>query len=919
MRLCDSELRRLSTIWGQLLTKEPGYPSQTRWVTYNQIVRKKYTATSVSYLGSIARSLSAVAVSSNQALGNELASTAIHGSIADLAGHTKCPVPEIPSELPPSTESSQDSPAVESNAKHSAENVSRSAAKHLRTHSGLRVSRFAAQRKRQEDRLLINQLLKDKGQLSYDWRIPLRMLEHYTSPEFSKVEARHDDHRTDTLADESANALYDEEASSNIRRVSSDTSTLRVMRVVSRDRSHTDLARNVPRPSVWTVPALANYIEEVALTQYAKDKIPQTPSSNTEPSSNRAEVIRILDKIFDSYYLKRYLSVQAYNTALTFYFNQGLISKARFLFDQMEDLGFSIPRETFNILLRGAASSKDLHNYTFILSKSLQRGFRPDAETWNSLLMAITSDEVRAIVTQKMWESGKLGVWSGKGGAMKPIVQNELKSHVERRIDRGAFLDHLDERYGPGWLTTSTGNKILHEFSRVYGVPEALALLPGLTQRGFVADHVSLDTLLQHCLLLKQHKNAIDVLRHFDHSFVLEPVRTAHEILFLMAWRDHLLNFARIVWRHACIRGYTTFKMRNYVFKSLLENDTAHEGSSRSLRYRQLVGRFVISSIKPHGFKDSSLILDQNSKSRHSLVRLAKDRLYHDLHLAQTNNITPDLGSRLLDALALDEKWAAEKTPETATLQQLCQDGVQMDIRRMVAEQRRRKSVRSRGLPKGRSRRRVGIGRKSPRIKFVEAPVKPGVFPILRKHTSGSPVRNIRTAQPSVYRLCKTSISPSVEKTPLTAAEASSEASMTPQHPDKMDQCTSGNSETQKRPNIRRYLVQPSPSPTMDPPAPPVFPKIRKHVFKGRRSPPSSLPTAHGSKSPATQNSKERPVGPQGAPKPSSERENRSHRRPVRQARTLHEPEETARLLDSLDDLLGVNENASEDVGGESA
>ena len=955
MQLCEFGLRRLSISWRQSFTGTPVYSPQIQCVADTRAVRKKCVVTSVPFAGFLARCSSAVAVKENGESGNEFAPAVIRIGLPDVAAQIKSPEQKPPSDTSPNAEPSQDSPAVEPDAKHSPGNVSNPVTKGSRAHSRLRVSRFRAQRRRKEDRLLVNQQLKDKGQLSYDWRIPLRMLESVTYAAPLKVEAHHDHHSADTHTNESADVPCEEQAELNTRRVLSNHPSSCVMRVLSRDRSDIDLAQNVPRPSVWTVSSLSNYIEDVANTQYANDRMPQVPSGTKERSSNRAEIVRIFDRIFCSHYFKRYISVKAYNTALTFYFNQGLVSKGRSLFGQMEESEVFIPRETFNLLLRGAASSKDLHNYTFILSKSLQRGFRPDAETWNLLLMAITSDEVRAVVTQRMWERGRVGVWSKERGMMRLIVQNELGSHVERRGDRGAFLDHLDERYGPEWLTNSTGNKLLHEFSKCYGVLEALALLPGMKQRGFAADHVSLDTLVQHCLQLKQHRNAVGVLARFDHLFGVKPGRKTHEALFVMAWRGRLLNFARIVWRYACIHGYVTFKMRNLVFQSLLGTDPPQTSSSRSLRFRELVGRFVTNSVKPHNFKDSSLFLDQSSKSRHSdrfRVRLAKARLCSDLRLAQTMitaGSSERRSRRLLYALKLDERWAAEKIPQSTSLQQLYQDGIRMDVVKAATIQRRRKLMRTGSLPNMRLKRRIDIRQKGPRMRRAQAPVIPGTYPVLRlrkhiasdaqtplassspesetsaslgKRTSpyGPAIRKLSVRETSAYRLVTAPAGPSpVEKAPPTAAKGSSEDPVARQNSsDKIDQCSSSNSATMDRVRIRRYQIPPLPSPeVLPPPPPPVSPSTRKISPRIRRyliphselSRPSDRAARRREPSP-TQDSQERPVRPEKAEEPVLRREIRMHRLPVRQIRQSSESDETAQLLASLDDLLGVSETA---------
>jgi len=271
----------------------------------------------------------------------------------------------------------------------------------------------------------------------------------------------------------------------------------------------------------------------------------------------------------------------------------------------------------------------------------------------------------------------------------------------------------MDDRYGEIWLTTSTGNKLLYEFGKRRPMSETLSLLPGMKLRGWKPDEISLDTLLRQSLLLRQHKYAIEILECFRYHFGVKPGRQAHETLFLLARRSRLLNFARVVWTSACISGHATFKMRNFVFQSLLNNTAVQRSDGRSERFKKLAGNFVVGvnkpkEVVPSGPGESSEV--QGPVTRQSLVKSAQMLLQSDLLAAGSPRIQEDLGKLLFQALELDMEWVPAKLLSATDLQQVLQGGIQ--IRQVVPySQRRHLRIRqhiTRETQKARVIRKVG-------------------------------------------------------------------------------------------------------------------------------------------------------------------------------------------------------------------
>ncbi len=528
-------------------------------------------------------------------------------------------------------------------------------------------SRFAIQERGKENRLLVNQLLKDKGRLSYDWRVPVELLEHHY--QFPNAQTPNPDISLFRKAVPSDDTASGHQGAS------------RIQRIKTRIQKQAKLARDIVIPSVWSETALAIYVEDLVEYEYRKDAVSRVWQLADKGSSNIADITTALNGIFTSPTTKRYLSIQAYTTALRFFYDNGLFSDARALYIQIEDSRLNIPTEIFNLVLRGSASSRDLHNFTFILQKCIQRGFKPDIETWNILLTTISSSEVRAVIIQRMRERGILDSLPEKGNALRLIVQHEIGSHIDKIADRGAFLDHMDECYGKTWLTTSTGNKLLYEFGKRRSMSETLNLLPSMKLREWRPDEISLDTLLRQSLLLRQHKYSIEILENFRYHFRVEPAKQAHETLFLLAWRSHLLNFARVVWASACTCGHVTFKMQNFVFQSLLSKAALQPSDGSSERFKKLAGAFVVGVNKSKEMMSPGLggtSEAQGPVTRRSIVKYAQILLQSDLSAAGSPRIQEDLGKLLLQALELDTEWVATKFLDAADLQQVLQSGIQI-------------------------------------------------------------------------------------------------------------------------------------------------------------------------------------------------------------------------------------------------
>ena len=535
--------------------------------------------------------------------------------------------------------------------------------------------------KHQADKQLINQQLKDKGRLSYDWRIPLLQLEQAA-----------------------ASSLHNQYLKSGI------STEYRIRRINHGPSQYSGrLAREVPRPAVWSEATLYYYVAKIADSQKAQRNMPRfRKRTYLDGSSNKADISKIFEELFYDDATKKFLSSEACNAALRFFYMHGMISKARALFSRMESLQLDIPSATYNVILRGAALNRDLHNFTYLLQRMLQRGFRPDDETWVSLLIAVNSKEVRAIVAHKMHERNVILSLGSRKAVAGLMIPNEVDLHLGSGHDLNTLVDHMDIRYGTQWLTTRAGNSLLYEMGK-RECTNGLDLLEQMKQRCFVPDEVTMNTLLRLCLQRSLYHDAIEVLKFFDRQFKMGPRDKVYETLLNLAWNSRLLNLARVVWRSACIDGHVSLQTRNRVFQSLLDHNSgelplsnkvdSRDNQGRGQIFRKLAGDFVVGVRRPQTAELAELgraLWDSDFDSKRSSVKRARLRVQSDLRTAKSCRLKVPLHELLRQALELDLKWKAEGFWKNEDRQRRLQDGIQVEVEASLIDRQEVLSLRLR-------------------------------------------------------------------------------------------------------------------------------------------------------------------------------------------------------------------------------
>lgn len=532
-------------------------------------------------------------------------------------------------------------------------------------------------RNNRERKNLIRITRRKKGSWSQDWQIPLELLkQHY------KAETR-------------------EQARKG---------RPRAVWFSTRKKIHQVRADRIPKPQDWSLVAFQHYVED--LTSSTVDRLMQRQIYGIGESHVIA-VASVLERLFLDTDTKRFLSPKACNVALHFFYKHAMLSKARFLYTRMEDLHIGNQPETFDVMLQGSAANKDLHNFTFHLQNMIERACSPTSKTWSSLLMAVDSSEARAVIVQAMRARKLLNRYSTMRKVVDLIIRDEVAKHLDGCNEMSTFFTNMDARYAPGWLTISAANSMLDEVGMRRSASEAFEVLQEIGRRITTLDCVSLRTLLTHCLEIRAHDLAIDVLDYFEVKYGIRPGQNEYDLLFKQAWRGRFYNFARVVWRSACMEAAVTFKMQKLVMESLTfkaPDRSNTQPKSRAEIWKAAAGKVIVgielaakednpgeaqnpdtTFLSPiqnlsDGRQNLSAhleqLMDDTKVLRKTLspLRSTKALLSSDLAAFKTYRMKSQLTSLLREALALDREWAKGNWRDISTTWK-CRNAITVGVR----------------------------------------------------------------------------------------------------------------------------------------------------------------------------------------------------------------------------------------------
>lgn len=456
---------------------------------------------------------------------------------------------------------------------------------------------------------------------------------------------------------------------------------------------HVESVEARPQHRVWTKHDFLRYVENLTSSDvpnqvhrrlYGKKRI------------HSFEVLKTLQDVFRDPRCEQAVTRAAFNKAIRFCLQVWQLRDLRMLFFRMEELKIPMNLETYNLMLHASANKNDLYNFGFILSMMFEQGLVPNSRTWMAFLRAVDHSQVKGKVVLEMRRRGLLRSIKTMKHIAIQLVHLETVHSLRRKVPRSQaqFMTSMDQRYGPDWLTTASGNIILHHLAANGLVSRCWDFLFVMQSREQASpDTRSFNLILNH---LKHHRNisgAVDMLANLPASFNFIPNQTTYHILFRMAWSGKCYNLAKVVWRYACLKANTTRDMRARVLKSLNQNsvrawkDRAKSSDSQK-QWNLTAGNFItgtavlehhpmlalrsqfVSTYGPHAVKEQfPRSYDALWESPHGglipdireLARLQRGYIVNQLDGSMFEYFEPELpfAAMLREAWELDQKWHA--------------------------------------------------------------------------------------------------------------------------------------------------------------------------------------------------------------------------------------------------------------------
>lgn len=416
-------------------------------------------------------------------------------------------------------------------------------------------------------------------------------------------------------------------------------------------------ADKIPPPKAWTTLSFAKYVEDI--TESTVSRLMHRHLYEKE-DNHVVMVAQLLRKIFKSSRHDNVISVRAFNAALRFLYKYNMISTARTLFVRMESLKLRMIPETFNIMLRGAAARKDLHNFTFLLRLMVKRGVNPNPGTWVALVMAVPSRAVQMRIESNMRKKGLFNNPATVKDVAAQVISGQFAGHLASGQDVQSFIERTDEIYSPAWISVSSLNQILDEICEGGSFSQALETLQLVQDRGIRPNTTSLNTLISHCHRQGNVNEAVRLVRHFHARFTIRPDEITYHILFMLAWKCQQYNVCRTVWRHGCMEAAVSYRMQEQVLRSLIRN-TPTQPKTIGGMWITSAGKVIV-GIAPNGSTMGSQVgWSEKGPRREENLVLAKRMLAQDLATVRTFRPAYALVQQLEDALVLDRSWAQEQ------------------------------------------------------------------------------------------------------------------------------------------------------------------------------------------------------------------------------------------------------------------
>lgn len=353
--------------------------------------------------------------------------------------------------------------------------------------------------------------------------------------------------------------------------------------------------QTLKRPDTWTTFSFLDYVR--TLTTYdLSNHFRRFALGENKMTSHQTVVLEILRGLFRDPSCKSAISRTACHEAMSYFVRTNQIKDVRVLFVRMEMMGLQMTPDTFNIMLRSAARSEDLHNFHFVLHLMLKRGITPNGMTWTAFMMAHPDIRVKLHVLSFMKQKGLLNHLPTLRAVCEEMITPEIEHSLNLGQSQEEFVAHMDSEYSEVWLTVDSGNRVLASLGARGLISRCWEFLQFMISRSCTPDNYSVNTILHRCKQTTNLIGALEILRSIPHGTNFKPDEESYRILFEIAWRTRSYNVAKVVWRYACLSAQTSFRMRRLVYFSIKNaaTDRTQIPETPSERFSKFAGPVIL-------------------------------------------------------------------------------------------------------------------------------------------------------------------------------------------------------------------------------------------------------------------------------------------------------------------------------------
>ncbi|KAJ5888133.1 hypothetical protein N7495_008174 [Penicillium taxi] len=327
-------------------------------------------------------------------------------------------------------------------------------------------------------------------------------------------------------------------------------------------------------PPLKTVKDFAEYIEDLThpknSTGRRRLRHLDNRYKNQEKMPYAHKIIRHILWLFSQESNYQLLSTAALNHALTFMFKHEQISAAWTVLA----IGHLVKTaDTYNILLKYAALHQWDKMFLTVLESMQKAEIRPNPYTWLALMEAMVTPASKNSLLTHMVQKGYISGTTILRSALHMTIQDALFVHLESGQTIETFFRHMVKTTGTGWFSSAILGQMFTVCTRMRDFTATRSLL-NICQKF----HLPIDS---NCLfqILRMCRGDTFKALDFTYDFLNRPFKPRFQLsdwnferLFLIAFKNHHYNIARVLWRYACLQKSVTYDMKQAVLTSLSRN-----------------------------------------------------------------------------------------------------------------------------------------------------------------------------------------------------------------------------------------------------------------------------------------------------------------------------------------------------------